>query len=192
MVRALASHQLMWPGFKSRRPRHMWVEFAGGFSPGTPVFPSPEKPTFPNSNSTRNQVDEEPLCGCATSKSLFIYLFFNFQFPVPRFSNIHLWMPCVPRQPMWLVTIQSTLTKYFWLRFCAASYRWFIIRYGNCPPTPPLSFLSEMTSVSSPHPQSPCRPLGVRTKRWMPFKTTILHNDPGSFPCRHEKPFGII
>ena len=46
-----------------------------GFSPGTPVFPSPQKPTFPNSNSTRNQVDEEPLCGCATSKSLFIYLF---------------------------------------------------------------------------------------------------------------------
>ena len=66
----------MWPGFKSRRPRHMWVEFAGGFSPGTPVFPSPEKPTFPNSNSTRNQVDEEPLCGCASCKSLFIYLFF--------------------------------------------------------------------------------------------------------------------
>ena len=32
-----------------------------GFSPGTPVFPSPQKPTFPNSNSTRSQVDEEPL-----------------------------------------------------------------------------------------------------------------------------------
>ena len=46
-----------------------------GFSPSTPVFPSPQKPAFPNSNSTRNQVDEEPLCGCATSKSLFIYLF---------------------------------------------------------------------------------------------------------------------
>ena len=33
--------------------------------------PLPKKPAFPNSNSTRNQVDEEPLCGCATSKSLF-------------------------------------------------------------------------------------------------------------------------
>ena len=44
-----------------------------GFSPGIPVWPSPQKPTLPNSNSTRNQVDEEPLCGCATSKSLFIY-----------------------------------------------------------------------------------------------------------------------
>ena len=40
-----------------------------GFSPGTPVFPSPQKPTFPNSNSIRNRVDEEPLGGCATSKS---------------------------------------------------------------------------------------------------------------------------
>ena len=38
-----------------------------GFGPGIPVFISLEKPTFPNSNSTRNQVDEEPLCGCATS-----------------------------------------------------------------------------------------------------------------------------
>ena len=72
----------MWRGFKSRRRRHMWVEFvvgsltcSGTFSPGTTVFPSPQKPTFPNSNSTRNQVDEEPLCGCATCKSLFIYLF---------------------------------------------------------------------------------------------------------------------
>ena len=47
-----------------------------GFSPGTLVFPSPQKPTFANSNSIRNQVDEEPLCGCATSKSSFIiYLF---------------------------------------------------------------------------------------------------------------------
>ena len=44
-----------------------------GFSPGTPVFPSPQKPTFSNSNSTKDQVDEEPLCRCATSKSLFVY-----------------------------------------------------------------------------------------------------------------------
>jgi len=39
-------------------------------------FPSPQKPTFPNSKSTRNQVDKEPLSGCATSKSLFIYYLF--------------------------------------------------------------------------------------------------------------------
>ena len=69
-----------------------------GFSPGTPVFPSPQKPTFPNSNSTmrRNQVDEEPLCGCATCKiviySLFIYLIlilaFLLYFP-PHSSHNH-------------------------------------------------------------------------------------------------------
>ena len=40
-----------------------------GFGPGIPVSTSLEKPTFSNSNSTRNQVDEEPLCGCAASKS---------------------------------------------------------------------------------------------------------------------------
>ena len=27
------------------------------------------------SDSTRNQVDEEPLCGCATSKSLLFFVF---------------------------------------------------------------------------------------------------------------------
>ena len=73
----------MRPGFKSQHRRHMWVEFVvgsllapGGFSPGTRVFPSPPKSTFPNSNSIRNQVDEEPRCGCAISKSLFIYYLF--------------------------------------------------------------------------------------------------------------------
>ena len=54
-----------------------------GFSPGTPVFPSLQKPTSTNSNSTRNQVDEEPLCGCATSKSLFI-LFMSPRAPQPK------------------------------------------------------------------------------------------------------------
>ena len=50
------------------------VSFAlRGFSLVTLVFPSPQKPTFVNSNSTRDQVDEEPQGGCATSKSLFIY-----------------------------------------------------------------------------------------------------------------------
>ena len=73
----------MWPGFKSRRRRHMWFEFVVGSLPCSERFfsrfsglpASPQKPTFPISNSTRNQVDEEPLCGCATCKSLFIYLF---------------------------------------------------------------------------------------------------------------------
>ena len=34
-----------------------------GFSPGTPVFSSSQKPTLPNSSLTRNQVEEEPVCG---------------------------------------------------------------------------------------------------------------------------------
>ena len=58
--------------------RHMWVEFLfvlsfapRGFSPGTPpVVSSLLKPTFPNSNSIRNQVDEVSLSGCVASKSL--------------------------------------------------------------------------------------------------------------------------
>ena len=81
MVRALASHQCglsSIPGVDAifGLSLQLVLSFAPrGFSPGTPVFLSPQKPTFPNSNSTRNQVQEEPLCGCATSKSLFIYLF---------------------------------------------------------------------------------------------------------------------
>ena len=87
MVRALASHQCgpgSNPGVDAIYGLSLLLvlSFAPrGFPPGTPVFPSPQKPiaTFPNSNSTRNQVDEELLCGCATSKSLFIYLFIYYE-----------------------------------------------------------------------------------------------------------------
>ena len=78
MVRALASHQCGLgsnPGVDTICVLSLLLVLSlvpRGFSPGTPVFPSP-----PNCNSTRNQVDEEPLCGCATSKSLFIYLFIH-------------------------------------------------------------------------------------------------------------------
>ena len=81
VVRALASHQCgtgSTPGVDAICGLSLFLvlSFAPrGFSSGTPVFPSPQKPTFPNSNSTRNQVDEELLCGCATCKSLFIHLF---------------------------------------------------------------------------------------------------------------------
>ena len=51
----------MWPGFDSRTRRHMCVEFvvdsrpcSEGFSPGSPVFLPPQKPTLLNSNSTWN------------------------------------------------------------------------------------------------------------------------------------------
>ena len=82
MVRALASHQCgpgSNPGVDAVCGLSLLLVLflaLRGFSPGTPVFPSPQKPTFPNSNSTRNQVDEEPLCGCATCNSLFIYFLF--------------------------------------------------------------------------------------------------------------------
>ena len=78
-MRALASHQC---GSRSNPDIDaicglsllLVLSFAPrGFSLANPVFPSPQKPTFPNSNLTRNQVDEEPLCGHATSsKSLLI------------------------------------------------------------------------------------------------------------------------
>ena len=53
------------------------------FSLNTPAFPCLKKTTFSNSNSTRNWIDKEPLCGCATSNSLhictyyYIYLLLN-------------------------------------------------------------------------------------------------------------------
>ena len=83
MVRALASHQCgpgSNPGVDAicRLSLLFVLSFTPrGFSPGTPVFPSPQKPAFPNSNLTRNQVDEEPLCGSATPK-IIIYLFYLF------------------------------------------------------------------------------------------------------------------
>ena len=51
-----------------------------GFSPGTPLLPSPQKPAFPNSNLTRSQVDEETLSGCATSRNRLFYLFMSVRF----------------------------------------------------------------------------------------------------------------
>ena len=84
MVRALSSHQF-GPGFKSQFQRHMWVEFVVGSLPcserffsGYSGFPSPQKPTFSNSNSTSNQVDGGSLSGCATSISLFILFIRSF------------------------------------------------------------------------------------------------------------------
>ena len=48
-----------------------------GFSPCSPVFPSPPKPTFPIliRIGMGDELRTGPLCGCASSESLFIYLF---------------------------------------------------------------------------------------------------------------------
>ena len=53
-----------------------------GFSPGTPVFPSPRKPIFPNSNSTRNDKRRITMriCYILNAIYLFIYLFISLEF----------------------------------------------------------------------------------------------------------------
>ena len=51
-----------------------------GFSLGTSVSPLLKNQYFQIPILTRNQVDEEPLSGCGTSKSFFIYLCFFFLF----------------------------------------------------------------------------------------------------------------
>ena len=85
MVRALASHQCGLgsnPGVDAICGLSLLLvlSFASrGFSPGTPVFPSHQKPTVPNSNSARNQVDEEPLVDVLPlNHYLFIYLIYLF------------------------------------------------------------------------------------------------------------------
>ena len=98
MVRALASHQCgpgSTPGVDAICGLSLSVLPLAprGFSPGTPVFPSPQKPPFPNSNSTRNKVDKEPLCGCATCKSLFIYFIYLFIIRFPGQTDFFLRTP---------------------------------------------------------------------------------------------------
>ena len=81
MVRALASHQCSLGsnlGVNAIIGLSLLLVLSlppRGFSPrGTPVFPSPQKATFPNSSSTRTQVDEELLYGCATSNFIIIII----------------------------------------------------------------------------------------------------------------------
>ena len=80
VVRALASHQCVLgqsPGVHTICELSLLLVLSlapRGFSTGTPVFPSPQKPTSPKSNLTRNQVGEEPSSGSANSKLLFIHL----------------------------------------------------------------------------------------------------------------------
>ena len=75
----------VWPGFDSQSGRHMWVEFAvssrpgsEGFSPGTPVFLPPQKPTFPNSNSTWKAWTKSHAGDAPLKFPLFIYFIIFF------------------------------------------------------------------------------------------------------------------
>ena len=95
-MRALAAYQCgrgSYPGVDAICGLSLLLVLAfapRAFPLSTPVCPSPQKPTFPNSNSTRNQVDEEPLCGCATSKSslFIIYLSIYIFITIDCFSQI--------------------------------------------------------------------------------------------------------
>ena len=52
-----------------------------GFSPGTPVFPLLKSQKFHELQIPIRlgiRPDKQPFCGCVTSKSLFIYLFFYY------------------------------------------------------------------------------------------------------------------
>ena len=122
VVRALASHQCAPgsnPGVDAICGLNLLLVLSlapRGFSPGTPVFPCPQKPTFANSNSTRNQVHEEPLCGCATCKSLFFYLFYLFYLQCLKFCQRLKWSSCLlsfsPKE--WTLLALETVSS--WLR----------------------------------------------------------------------------
>ena len=77
----------IWPSFKSGRLRwrlrQMWVEFVIGsvhyperFFSGYSGLPFSSKTSISKSQFDQESGRREPLCGCATSKSLFIYLFY--------------------------------------------------------------------------------------------------------------------
>ena len=84
MVRALACHRCdsgSIPGLDAICGLSLLlVLFSAprGFSPGTPVFHSPQKPTFPYSNLIQISVDEEPLCGGATANSHYYYYYYYY------------------------------------------------------------------------------------------------------------------
>ena len=73
LVRALASHKCdpgSNPGVDAICGLSLLLVFSfapRGFSSGTPVFPSLQNPTFPNSNSIRNRLDEELLTKSSSS-----------------------------------------------------------------------------------------------------------------------------
>ena len=71
----------MWPGFKSRRRRHLWVEFVVGlllcsenFFAGYTISPLSSKTNICKFQFRRGSLAEETLCACATFKSLFTYV----------------------------------------------------------------------------------------------------------------------
>ena len=135
-MRALASHQCGPVQILASKPYVGWV--CCWFSPLLrEIFLRVLR--FPLSSSTRNGVDKEPLCGCAISKSLFIYLFiylciylFIYLFIILLFlrtsqaQKMAKWMHfrSTPRSPIWNITGNWRLLPYTFLFFKSPSL-WF-------------------------------------------------------------------
>ena len=86
---------LMCLGFDSRTRRHMWVEFVVGSLPCSErFFPSPQKPTFPNSNSIWNcqALYHEPLAR-VIAQALPL---FDIKFAFLNFFTINKSFPIIP------------------------------------------------------------------------------------------------
>ena len=90
MVRALASHQCgpgSIPGLGvicGLSSLLVLVLAPRGFSPGTPVFPSPQKPTFPNSNSIWTQWKKSHPVDPLLIPIYFLFILFLFTYVITK------------------------------------------------------------------------------------------------------------
>ena len=105
----------MCPGFDSRTRRHMWIEFvvgsrpcSEGFSPGSPVFLPPQKPTFLNSSSIRNsRATGLSVEDCCVSPSLNkVYLLIIFFYAIVYELEIPVWIASLSRANGLIVSLQ--------------------------------------------------------------------------------------
>ena len=106
VVRALASHQCgpgSNPGVDAKGGLRLLLVLSlapRGFSPGTPVFPSPQKPKLPNSNSiwnartSLNEFIRTPKC-FGENKIITIYIFF---FTIELAGVSLLWEEVLPEE----------------------------------------------------------------------------------------------
>ena len=99
VVRALASHHTMWPGFESRTRRQRWVEFvvlvlsSERFFSGYSGFPLSSKSNISKFQFDLDTVDEEPPFGCATVNShlFFIFIYFSLMFSAFNLTSRGQW-----------------------------------------------------------------------------------------------------
>ena len=108
------------PGFNSRTRRHMWIEFvagscpcSGGFSPGSPVFLPPQKPTFQNSNSIGNaratSLSVEDCCVSTSLNKVHLFYFFFIYLMKPGMSSCHKFLFQTGLKP---VTVECFVSKH--------------------------------------------------------------------------------